>query len=483
MKLKKNRMLWSMAGLVLLLLLWRGCGKSEKKAAGSFESVKVEVTRGPLLITITGSGEIMAKNSQKIVPTIRRMATISYLIAEGSRVKKGEVIARLNSEELDKEIEAIEESISKQESALDSAETDMEISNLDAETSLRTARQAVTDAEQDQEKFLQGDQPMEYRTAELEVQTAESQLGRTESKYTEMKGLLDEGFVTEDEVEEARIALEEAKIKLETAQLKLQNTRKYDHPLKKSTKQAALDKSRIELAKIEKTNETRLSNKTREIDGLKRQLERTRQDLAKAKKDRDELEIKAPTDGVVHYGDPEVPWRRTEISVGGTVHEGMVLMTIPDLGELQASVNIPEADIHAVVTGQTAVITMDALSGRTFEGVVTRVGEVANQNARWMGSSIKEFTVEIEIKGDPGMKPGYSCKAEIITGTIADAVQIPVPSVFQDGDEYFVYLAGRIRDQRRTVRPGLASAEFVQILEGLEPGEKIYLSKPEEEKL
>lgn len=481
MKLKKNRALWILAAIVLLLLAWRGCGRPRKGAVGAAEAVKAEVTRGPLQITITGSGEIMSKNSQKIVPTIRQTATISYLIAEGSRVQKGEVIARLNSEELDKEIETIEESISRQESVLDSAETDLEISNLDAETSLRAARQAVIDAEKDMEKFLQGDQPMEYRTAELEVQTAESQLGRNGSKYTEMKGLLEEGFVTEDEVEEARIALEEAKIKLETAQLKLQNIKKYDHPLKKSTKQAALDKARTELAKIEKTNETRQSNKKREIDGLKRQLERMRQDYAKAKKDRDALEIKAPTDGVVHYGDPEVPWRRTEIAVGGTVHQGMVLMTIPDLGELQASVNIPEADIHAVATGQTAIVTMDALTGKTFGGVVTRVAEVANQNARWMGSGVKEFTVEIQIKGSPEMKPGYSCKAEIVTGTIPDAIQVPVPAVFQEGEEYFVYMAGRMRDRRRPVKPGPASAEFVQILEGLEPGEKVYLSKPEEE--
>ncbi|HNR93469.1 MAG TPA: efflux RND transporter periplasmic adaptor subunit [Kiritimatiellia bacterium] len=483
MKLKKNRVFWYAAGLVLLLLVWRGCGRRGKTGTRPVEAVRVEAVRGPLQITITGSGEIMSKNSQKIVPTIRRQATISFLVPEGSRVGKDEVIARLNSEELDNQIEALEESILKQESAVDSAETDLEISNLDAEVSLRSARQAVTDAEQDQEKFLQGDQPMEYRAAELEVQTAESQLGRSERKYEEMKELLDEGFVTEDEVEEARIALEEGRVKLETARLKLQNVKKYDHPLKTSTKQAVLDKARTELSKIEKTNATRLSNKTREIEGLKRQLERTREELAKAVKDRDALEIKAPTDGVVHYGDPEVPWRRQDIAVGATVHQGQVLLTIPDLSGLQAAVNIPEADIHAVSTGQTAVITMDALPGNTFEGVVTRVAEVANQNARWMGSSIKEFTVEIEIRGNPSLKPGYSCKAEIITETIADAVKIPVPAVFQEGDEYFVYLAGRMRSQRRIVKPGPASADYVQILEGLEPNETVYLSRPEEEPL
>ncbi len=474
--MRKNKYIYIGATLLLLVLLWQSCRREEGRAVSSTDVPSTAAEIGPMTIKVSGAGEIRSIDSHKIIPKIKKSTMISYLIEEGRRVKKGEVVARLNTDEIERRIEDLEVRIVQEESLVDSARTEREIQELDNSTHLKTAQQDLENARMDLEKFMEADLPLDRRSLALDVQTASSLLQRKKSEYEEMQLLLDEGFVTEAEVEETRIEVEEAQIKQETATLKRVNAEKYDHPQKKARLENALSKAEAELHKAVKRNQTLLKNKQRSVESAALKLARSKQEIDEAREDLKELTIRAPAEGVVQYGTPEQRWRRAQVQVGANTHPGMILLTIPGLEDVEAIINISEADIQKVAVDQRAIITVDALPNQTFSGNVGKIIEVANDQ-HWTSGDVKEFTVEVQMEADANLKPGFSCRAEIITDEVASALQVPVQAVFREDDQLVVYMDEQ-PPRRRKVEVGRSSLTHVEVLMGLEEGERVLMAQP-----
>jgi HlyD family secretion protein len=462
------------AGLAIVGLV-RGCGRPGPAAAAV---LSVPVVEGPLAITVKGSGDVRSRVSNKIIPPIKRSATITLLVPEGTRVASNDVVARFNPEDAQRRVQDLDAQLGDNEVSLNAAENGLEIQKMDNTTATKKAEQGLAAAQMELDKFLQGDEPLDRRNAELRVQTSIGELDRKEKRLEELGGLLKEGFVTEDEVDEARLEVGSAKVALETARIEKQLLEQYSLPLKRAGLENALAQARSELEKTRRQNEVQLQGKAQQVENARRTRDRTAVDLGNARKEIEALDVRATSEGVVVYGDPDQQWRRGEITVGAQVQPGQVLMTIPDVGGLIAVVNIPEADIHDVRTGQTAQITVDALPGRAFPAVVTKVAEVANSEG-WWSSDVKQFRVELDLKDGQALKPGFSSEAEITVQQLERAVYVPVRAVFREGDQYCVYPDGGGSPNRVSVKVGRSSALYVQILDGVGPGVRLRLSPAE----
>jgi HlyD family secretion protein len=101
---------------------------------------------------------------------------------------------------------------------------------------------------------------------------------------------------------------------------------------------------------------------------------------------------------------------------------------------------------------------------------------VANEE-RWMSREVKEVRTEVAREANADLKPGFSCDAEIVTDAIASALYLPLSAVFKADGRHVVYLAPQGR--RQEVRVGRASTRFVEILEGLKEGDRVWLNPPE----
>lgn len=468
-------LVWVVAGALVLLVV--RCTRSCRGGAQDAGALTAVATRGALVISVRAAGEIGARDSNKIVPQMKRPAQLGYLVPEGQRVAKDEVIARFNTEEIEQRLSDAESSLAAADQNLLSAQTDLEIERMESATNLKIAEQALRSAELELEKFLDGDDPMERRTAELKVRTTESKYTRSTKRYAEIQGLLAEGFVTEDQVEEERIGAETAEVEFETAKSELEILKTYTLPLKKTTAENTVAKAATEFEKTRKKSEVQLRNREQAAIAAQRTVAKSRTNLEQVKEEQKTYEVRAPTDGVVTYGDPENPWRRSEIIVGSTISPGQVLMTIPDMSAMLAVINVPEADVAKVQTGQVVTVTVEAVPGRTFQGAVTRVAEVANASG-WWGAAVKEFKVQATLQDAGGLKPGFSCDAEIVTDVASSALMVPVQAVFRDGDAFHSYKTGLAGPIRAPVRIGRSSATHVEILDGLAEGDRVLLSEP-----
>ena len=107
-------------------------------------------------------------------------------------------------------------------------------------------------------------------------------------------------------------------------------------------------------------------------------------------------------------------------TVGTDTNSSETLCTIYDLSYLEMTLNVDELEILSIKEGQTVTITADAISDRTFTGVVTSVSAAGTTTG---GTTTYPVTIRIDDTGD--LLPGMNATAEIEVSSAENALTIP----------------------------------------------------------
>jgi len=231
------------------------------------------------------------------------------------------------------------------------------------------------------------------------------------------------------------------------------------------------------------------------------------------------VNIFSPMDGVVI----ERPVELGETVTGsGSFNAGTVISTVADLGTMLVEAGINEVDIGKIHLDQEARITLDAFPRVLFKGTISRIAPAAR-----LDDQVKVFDVEIALDElGVELRTGMTANIEIRGEIREQVLTVPVESVFVRGEEEMVYIQRETplpkeiaetedddesaedsegEDQKsneekwrddprqewrrwfeeRKVVTGIASTTEVEVVEGLEEGEKVALadpSKPQEER-
>jgi HlyD family secretion protein len=169
-------------------------------------------------------------------------------------------------------------------------------------------------------------------------------------------------------------------------------------------------------------------------DVAKAQLESATHQVAVAKAGvdsaRDSLEkttIVAPLGGTIS----KLNSRLGERVLGTIQNVGTEIMTIANLDEMEARVDIGENDVVRIAPGQRAKLEVDAFKKRKFNGIVTQIAN-SSKDAGQMGGSGQEatkFEVQIRIQEKESFRPGMSVTCEIETCYRTNALTVPFASV------------------------------------------------------
>ena len=173
--------------------------------------------------------------------------------------------------------------------------------------------------------------------------------------------------------------------------------------------------------------ETDLKAREVDVEGAAQRILQERATLDSARYDLTQVTITSPIDGLVTRRNIE----EGETVVIGTMNNaGTVLLTIADFSVLEAEIEVDETDIPAVRLGQPVEIEIDALPDRTYTGRVTEIGNSPIQDQNAAGAASQEatnFLVVAVIDGDiPGVRPGFTCTAEITTATRTASLAVPI---------------------------------------------------------
>jgi HlyD family secretion protein len=136
--------------------------------------------------------------------------------------------------------------------------------------------------------------------------------------------------------------------------------------------------------------------------------------------------IYSPMDGIVTQLNVEL----AERVLGSGFSQGTNIMTVADLSNMQAVVDVDENDVVLVSVGDTANVKVDAFGDRIFNGIVTEIGNSAKSAGFGTQEQVVNFSVKIKLLDlDANLRPGMSCNADIETETVENVLSVPIQSV------------------------------------------------------
>jgi len=451
LKSKKGLLLMAVLALVIIIggIVWYS--SSNKKAPQ--KTVSVQTTRAQ-----RGSLTVFASASGKITPELtynmgfeKKGTLIELHVKVGDQVKKDQVLARLQTESTQEEIEAnitaAELDVAKAQQTLDELIASAETTKATAMENIVTYAQAVKDAEYQLELYLVPTEQIKLSAIEAFDMTRK-RLEEASAAFEPYK-YLSQYF---DKREEMLEKLYQAQADYNAAVTRLQ----YEYQLEVA--QANLNKARADYEKVKDGPDPT------ELAIAKAELAYAQAKLALAKEDTSILEMTAPIDGNI-----------VEVSAKvGEVLDAEPVITLVSRTCPQVEIYLDENDLSKVKVGYETEIVFDALPNKKYYGTVTHIDPSLVDLS---GVSSVRAMVALDEKscGEADqLVIGLNASVEVIAGRVKDAVIIPIEALREvDTDEYGVFVQenGKIRLHKVVV--GLMDDISAEIREGLQAGDVI----------
>jgi membrane fusion protein (multidrug efflux system) len=172
--------------------------------------------------------------------------------------------------------------------------------------------------------------------------------------------------------------------------------------------------------------------------------------------------IEAPINGIV-----------TEkfIEAGDIVSTQSRLFTLADLDTLVARVQVSELDVVELREGATVDISLDAYPDRLFKARIRRIFPTADPATR-----LVPVEVALDEEANAYARPGFLARVRLALGTRSGVLLVPASAIVGDAGSPAVFVVREDRAFRRTVETGLTSEGRVEIVAGLQPGERVIVA-------
>ena len=173
---------------------------------------------------------------------------------------------------------------------------------------------------------------------------------------------------------------------------------------------------------------TALEVASAQVDSARHQAAQANAALAKTLDDLAKTTIYSPISGTI----TKLKSQKGERVVGSAMMAGTEIMTLANLDDMEARVDIGEIDVVLIAIGQKARIEVDAFRDRKFAGVVTEIANSSKTASASGGSSSQEatkFEVKIRVTDKETFRPGMSVTTEIETRYRTNVLSVPIQSV------------------------------------------------------
>ena len=233
--------------------------------------------------------------------------------------------------------------------------------------------------------------------------------------------------------------------------------------------------TKIEHYEVKKGRHVKKSETDQQLLDLKQQTHKI--ELKQLASSGQELEVRAPHDGFFYIRDRG---QRGKPRVGMMVWMGQNLGELPDLSAMEARVHVLEVEAAGLDVGLSALVELDGQPGVFHKAEVKKVDALAKSIER--NNPIKYFEVilSVETTIPEIMKPGSHVEARITVTQLDDVIAVPNQVIFHEKQKPFVYVEQGGSFEKRWVVLGERSVTQTVIVEGLQEGERVALSEPEE---
>ncbi len=440
--------------------------------------------RGPLTISVTESGTIKPQDQIILKNEVEGQVTLIYLIPEGTRVIKGQLLAELDGSQLQDNRVEQQIKVDNAEAEFIRSRENLEVVKNQAASDTSKAELDYDFAKEDVVKYTDGEYPQQLLEADTKITLAEEELKRAKEKLRWSLELFEGKYISQTELEADRIASSRAELDYTLAKKAKELLVAYTNRRELAQLQSDVDQTKLALdrARIKANSdivqaEAALKAKEAEFAQQKNKLTKIDEQIAKTK-------ITAPRDGLVVYATST----RTSGGRGGmtqpleegqTVRERQELIYLPSTSAMMAELMIHESSLEKVEPGQPVRVTVDAQPGRVFDGEVRTIAPLPDAQSMFMSPDRKVYATKVFLDGEnPELRTGMSCRAEIIVSELQDAAYVPTQAVIRVAGKPTVYVRSNDAFVPRTVEVGLDNVSMVHIVSGLSVGDVVSLAPP-----
>ncbi|HEV8111552.1 MAG TPA: efflux RND transporter periplasmic adaptor subunit [Planctomycetota bacterium] len=439
------------------------------------------VRRGPLRISVLQRGELSAKNSVSVKSEIEGQTTILQLVTEGTIVKPGDLLVRLDSSDLvEKELQQ-RIAADNADAAYKKAKAQYDIQISQNQSDIEAAERKSLFAATDLEKYRKGDLEQLRKANEDKILLAQQKRTQAENTLTWSKTLHEKGFLTQTELDRDDLDFQSADVQWKQADLAKQLFTDYEDPRKQAQLEADLQEARRGLDRAKLQADARIADYQAALTTTEARLKLENDKLTKYRDQLAKTRLTSTTTGMVVYSRSEGGrmGMGEAMQEGSQVREGQEILTIPAQGGMIAQASIHESVLNQVAKGLACTINVDAIPGAEFHGSVHFVALLPDKGNWWANPNQRLYRTEVSIDdATQELRPGMNCGIEILVEEIPDTLYAPIQSVMLSRGETIAFVVVGGRPEERKVQVGKQSDKWVQILSGLSEDEEVLLAPP-----
>ncbi len=440
------------------------------------------VKRSDFRITISAKGTFDAAGATEIRVTPKAWtprAGMKVLVAarRGSMVKKGQLLLKLDTHDIDEAIQDAQLNQQAAELTLKVAQQDFAAKTKTHKLDLAAAERSKKEADEDYQRYLKIDRPLTIKTTNRSLTSAERSLSYVREELRQLEKMYKADDLTEETEEiilkRQRYAVDRAEFSLEVRKLSIDKTLKIDIPRQDIVAREGHERQRISHAKSRITMTASLQKARLELAKLKIATARSAKKLTELKADRAILSVTSPAAGmVIHGGSAKGAWPKLgrELEADDKIQPDDVAMTVITPGKVIVRTKVPEAEVHRLRAGMACELVPAAFPKSKLKGKVSYVDPLPAA-----GNVAMTLTVTTP-KAAPRLLPAMNCKVTLLVYTRANALTVPAGLVHageKDAKKKFVYVHGGGGTSKRAVTVGRTGSGKTEILRGLKEGEVV----------
>jgi len=367
--------------IIILILLVVAAGV----AAGYIWSGRLNRDRGARLL-VSGNLELTQVDISFKVPG----KLIELKVDEGTFVKKGMVIARIDREQVERQRNRDEAGVTSAESQYQQMETSIQWQRqtLESDIALRKAEQRAAQAQLDQ--LLAGSRPQEIQQSRASVADAKAQHDQAQADWDRAQELFKNDDISKQQYDQYRMRLDTTAAAMrqaeERAGLVLEGPRKED--IEAARAQVARAEAAI---RVSEANRLELKRREQDLMARRADVSRARAQVAITDTQIGDTVVTSPVDGVVLVKSAEV---------GEVLAAGTTVVTIGDIDHPWLRAYINETDLGRVKLGQPASLTTDSFPGKTYPGRISFIASEAEFTPKQIQTREERVKLVYRIKID-----------------------------------------------------------------------------------
>lgn len=421
-------------------------------------------TRGTLAVSVSATGTLQPY-SQVEVRSRATGTVVDVRAQEGDRVARGQLLVVIDDRDARAQVATAQAQLASAQARWEQARRQLALARAQNAARIVEAEAALAGARARLAQVEAGERPEQLAQAREAVRQAEVQAHLAQQTLERTRALYHDGLVPRAQLDQAQSQHDVAQAGLRQAQARLRELEAGSRPEEVEIARTQVQQAR---AALQQARAVLLQERVLEADvaAAAAAVRQAAAQLAQARDRLGETRIAAPIAGLVARRSVQVG----QTVIGGLTGGGTLVMTIADLRQLQATVNVDESDIAQIRVGMPVAVTADALPGRRLAGRVARIAPQAV-----VVQNVTQYEVVVALVApDPALRLGMTVDAEFQVLVRRNVLLVPVDAVRGRETRVVMVVEGQ------TLRPvpvevGASDGRRVEIVRGLQAGQVVYL--------